>query len=272
MSRVRPPDNIPADSSRLPQTQATGRAGRQAGNCTSSRAAGGARAVTTLHGGMSGPVAVTEAVAFATSDYWWAQVTLASRLLLAMVLGVAALGKLIDPEGPEHWLGDARLLPHPIPKLVGVVFPWVEVAVCALLLLGVQPKVVGNVALAMFGGFTLLVLRRVAKGQTAECGCLGQILPTYAGWPELVRNLLLACAAGLMAWRPSPYLSADLVLDPQQFLTGGLLSLSEAIPTVLVVGLLAPVALVPGALVTGIGWALAVDLQGLPRTGTGPKS
>ncbi|MGZ6827713.1 MAG: MauE/DoxX family redox-associated membrane protein, partial [Mycobacteriales bacterium] len=123
-----------------------------------------------------------------------------ARLVLAAVLGYAALTKIGDPAATVRAVRAYRLLPEALAVPFGHALPWVELALAALLLLGMAIRltaVLTSVLLAVFIGG---VASAWARGLTIDCGCFGgggvTAHPGYAG--ELLRDgLLLGLALGL---------------------------------------------------------------------------
>src|SRR5260370_36919116 len=130
-------------------------------------------------------------------------VLLLIRLLLAVVFAVAGLAKLADRAGSRQALvafGVPALLAPPS----GVLLPLAELAVAVALL---------PVATARWGALGALVLLllfvggigyNLAHGRTPNCHCFGQLHSAPAGWPTLIRNLILAAIAASVV-RRGPY-------------------------------------------------------------------
>src|SRR5205823_3383156 len=129
----------------------------------------------------------------------------------------------------------------------GLLLPLAELAVAMALLL---PATAWWGAL---GAFALLLLfvggigYNLARGRTPDCHCFGQLHSAPAGWPTLIRNLVLAVVAAVVVifgWS-TPELSVVDWLAP--------LSLSQRVDVL--VGLMVLVLLLAG------GWMLVHVLR-----------
>ncbi len=124
-------------------------------------------------------------------------VLLVARLLLAVVFVVAGLAKLADRAGSRQALRDFGV-PAPLAVPLGVLLPLTELAVSVALV----PT--ASAWWGALGAFALLLLFiagisfNLARGRTPDCHCFGQLHSTPAGWPTLIRNLVLAAIAGLV--------------------------------------------------------------------------
>lgn len=139
---------------------------------------------------------------------------LAARLLLGVVLLVAGALKLADLPGSVESVVAYRLLPFAWAEAVGLVLPVLEVAVGALLLLGLFTRPGAVVAGLLMLAFVAGVVSAWARGLSNDCGCFGDGGPVAPGeashLPVLLRDgALLVVAAGLAARRPPTPLSLD---------------------------------------------------------------
>ncbi|NHC15607.1 MauE/DoxX family redox-associated membrane protein [Motilibacter deserti] len=128
----------------------------------------------------------------------WAAVP--ARLLLAGVLGYAALSKIGDPAATVRAVRAYDLLPDGLATVVGHGLPAFELALAALLLAGVALRLTATVTAVLLGVFLAGIVSAAARGLAIDCGCFGGGGPTddpaYAS--EIVRDsLLLAVAVGL---------------------------------------------------------------------------
>ncbi len=119
------------------------------------------------------------------------------RLTLAGVFATAAFGKLFDREGTEKAFanfGVPELMRQPLAR----VLPIVELAV-ALALLFVSSSWVGSVGAAsllivFLGG----MVYQLAKGNTPDCHCFGQLHSEPVGFSSIARNIVLLAMAGFL--------------------------------------------------------------------------
>ena len=119
------------------------------------------------------------------------------RLVLAAVFLVAGMAKLADLAGSRQALRDFGV-PASLSSPFGVLLPLAELAVAGALL----PSAWWGAA----GAFVLLLLfvagisYNLAHGRTPDCHCFGQLHSAPAGWPTLIRNLVLSALAGVVVW------------------------------------------------------------------------
>jgi len=123
---------------------------------------------------------------------------LASRLLLAAVLAVAAVAKLRDPAGTRGALAGFQV-PARYRHPVSVVLPIVEIGIAVLLLPAATAEAAALAAAALLAGFTGGLLSVLARGEEVECNCLGSISRRPVGWPAVLRNVGLLGLAGFVA-------------------------------------------------------------------------
>src|SRR5436305_1632520 len=124
-------------------------------------------------------------------------VVLLARLVLAVVFLVAGIAKLADLAGSRQALRDFGV-PAQLADPFGLLLPLAELAVAVALLFP---------ATAWWGAVGALVLLllfvggigyNLAHGRQPDCHCFGQLHSAPAGWPTLIRNLVLAAIAGII--------------------------------------------------------------------------
>lgn len=119
------------------------------------------------------------------------------RVLLAAVFLIAGLAKLADLAGSRRAMHDFGV-PTKLSNPFGVLLPLAELAVAAALLLPPSAwwGVVGALALLLL--FVVGIAFNLAHGRQPDCHCFGQLHSAPAGWPTLIRNLVLAAGAGVV--------------------------------------------------------------------------
>jgi hypothetical protein len=124
-------------------------------------------------------------------------VLLTARLVLAVVLALAAVGKLLDPRGARRAAREFGV-PVRLAGPVAIVLPLVELA-AAVALVGRGSARWGALgALALLALFSLVIARALANGRHPDCHCFGQLHSTPAGRGAFLRNLVLAGLAGFI--------------------------------------------------------------------------
>jgi peroxiredoxin len=162
------------------------------------------------------------------------------RLALSVVFGLAAVAKLADYEGTRRAavsFGAPQKLATPLARLL----PFAELAV-ALALLPVESAWWGALgALALLLIFITAIATNLARGQTPDCHCFGQLHSAPVGWSVLLRNLVLAVLAGLVAWQGREDAGPDALSWLRNFKT---VELVQFIVGLAVLGLLVAVTLI----------------------------
>ena len=118
------------------------------------------------------------------------------RLLLAGVLGVAAVGKLADRAGSRRAVVDFGV-PERLASPAASLLPLAELAAAGLLVPAATAEWGALLALVLLAFFVAAIALNLFKGRRPDCHCFGQLHSAPAGWSTLVRNLVLAAAA---AW------------------------------------------------------------------------
>jgi protein-disulfide isomerase/uncharacterized membrane protein YphA (DoxX/SURF4 family) len=139
--------------------------------------------------------------------------SLAGRLLLAGVLGYAALSKIGDPAATVRAVRAYQILPVAVTGPFGHALPWVELSVAALLLLGLAVRIAGAAAVVLMTMFVVGIASAAVRGLRIDCGCFGggglTAHPHYTG--ELVRDVLLLAVSVAVTVIPR----SRLAIDPQ---------------------------------------------------------
>jgi peroxiredoxin len=120
-----------------------------------------------------------------------------ARLLLAAVFIVAGFAKLADLPGSRQALRDFGV-PAVLANPFGALLPLAEIAVAVALIPSASAWWGALGALALLLLFVAGISYNLARGRTPDCHCFGQIHSSPAGWPTLIRNLLLAAVAGFV--------------------------------------------------------------------------
>jgi uncharacterized membrane protein YphA (DoxX/SURF4 family) len=134
------------------------------------------------------------------------EVAYVGALALAVVFAWAGVAKLRTPAATAATFRALRLPAHGV---LARTVPLAELALAALLV--AAPRFGGPVAVVLLGGFTLLLARRLGRGETVSCGCFGSARQAPIAATDLVRNGLLiglAVAVAVLAAPAVPGLSA----------------------------------------------------------------
>jgi len=126
-------------------------------------------------------------------------IALGARLILGGVLFAAGLLKYQHLDKSQMAVRAYELLPISLANFMGVVLPFVEIAVGILLILGAAIRIssmVGGILMLMF---ITGISQAWARGLSIDCGCFGgggQVAPGTASYlPEILRDAALALLA-----------------------------------------------------------------------------
>lgn len=122
---------------------------------------------------------------------------LIARLLLTAVFLVAGFAKLADLAGSRQALRDFGV-PAVLANLFGVFLPVVELVVAVTLILPISAWWGALSALILLLLFVAGIGSNLARGRQPECHCFGQLHSSPAGWPTLLRNVVLAALASVI--------------------------------------------------------------------------
>jgi uncharacterized membrane protein YphA (DoxX/SURF4 family) len=145
-----------------------------------------------------------------TAQPW---IGLLARLVLGGVLLVAGYLKVIAPDKSQMAVRSYEMLPNSIANLLGLVLPFLEIAIGVLLVLGALTKV-----MAALGGLTMVIFiiaisQAWARGLNIDCGCFGgggAVAPGQTKYlQEILRDTGLALLAGYLIRYPVTKFSVD---------------------------------------------------------------
>ena len=146
------------------------------------------------------------------SVYPWAG-TLA-RAIVGAVWIAAGATKVSDLAASGRAVNAYELLPVEVGRAVGAALPFVELALGALLLLGLATRLAAAVSAALLAAFVAGIASVWARGLSIDCGCFGGggalaegQSPAY-GW-EITRDSALLLLSVFLVLRPHTRLSLD---------------------------------------------------------------
>lgn len=148
-----------------------------------------------------------------------------ARLCVGGVFFVSGLGKLADHEGTVAAMSRYPFLPKGSGRLLAYVFPYIELALGAMLVLGLLTRLAAVGAVLLFVVFTALVVYDLTRGQQQSCHCFGRISAERLTPIAVVRNLFLLGLSVLVVAGFDGLLSMDA---PLHSATGGVLPLLAA--------------------------------------------
>jgi len=119
------------------------------------------------------------------------------RIALSVVFSLAGITKLMDQTGTREAVKNFGV-PEASAPAVALILPFVELAVAIGLLFSEATAVSSISGLLLLGVFILAISVNLARGQTHDCHCFGQLYSRPLGWPTLVRNVVFALGAGFV--------------------------------------------------------------------------
>lgn len=122
------------------------------------------------------------------------------RIALSAIFGLAGVTKLLDQRGTRDAVRNFGL-PESLAPALSIVLPIAELAIAAGLLFDRTTRTSAPAALLVLGLFVVAISVNLARGQTHDCHCFGQLYSRPLGWPTLARNLIFALAAGFVLWQ-----------------------------------------------------------------------
>jgi len=125
-------------------------------------------------------------------------ILLIERAGLALLFAIAGAAKLVDVGRTRVSLAGFGVPPRLVPA-AAVVLPLVELAVAVTLIPGGTAAGAGAAGAAVLVVFTGAIARVIARGERPECNCFGAVHSRPVGWTAVVRNVVLAAAAVMVA-------------------------------------------------------------------------
>jgi uncharacterized membrane protein YphA (DoxX/SURF4 family) len=147
---------------------------------------------------------------------------LGARVVLGVVFAVAGWSKVGDLAASGRAVNAYRLMPFGVAKVVGAALPFVELALAALLIVGLATRLAAAIAALLLIVFLVGITSVWARGLSIDCGCFGGGGTLAAGthpnyfW-DVARDFGLLALAVLLFLTPRTPVSIDsYVLGPQE--------------------------------------------------------
>jgi uncharacterized membrane protein YphA (DoxX/SURF4 family) len=158
---------------------------------------------------------------------WKIVVSTVARLGLAAVFLISGALKAADPDQTWVAVNAYRLLPRAGVDVIAGILPWFELALGALLLIGLGVRIVAAISGLVLLGFIIGVTQAWARGLSIDCGCFGgggDVAPNETSYgTELLRDAgFIILAVWLIIW-PRTLLALETMLNGEKEpeLTGG---------------------------------------------------
>jgi uncharacterized membrane protein YphA (DoxX/SURF4 family) len=128
---------------------------------------------------------------------------LACRLVPAGLLLWAGVAKALDQQGSILSVSSYELLPDPLVRLFATLLPWAEIAIAALLILGLFVRFAGAATAIVTVVFIAGMAQAKARGLQIDCGCFGAGgAGDGVSWWDIVRDVPIVLAGLYLTLRP----------------------------------------------------------------------
>src|SRR6266404_5771796 len=128
------------------------------------------------------------------------------RIALSAVFSLAGITKLMDQPGTREAVKNFGA-PDAIAPAVALVLPFIELAIAVGLLFSETTVVSSSAGILLLSLFVVAISVNLARGQTHDCHCFGQLYSRPLGWSTLARNIVFALGAGFVLWRSEEHTS-----------------------------------------------------------------
>ncbi|WP_075263698.1 MauE/DoxX family redox-associated membrane protein [Streptomyces sp. Tue 6075] len=146
-----------------------------------------------------------------------------ARTALGVVWGWAGWAKVQEPQAALQAVRAYRILPEVLVGPVGYGLPALELAISALLLLGLRCRLAGVLSSALLAAFLAGVIQAQARGLSIDCGCFGgggEVESADTQYlKEVLRDLVLLWPSVWLAFQPAVHCALDNLLDRQHVTT-----------------------------------------------------
>lgn len=132
------------------------------------------------------------------------------RIALSVVFSLAGITKLMDQAGTREAVKNFGA-PEASAPAVALILPFVELAIAIALLFSGTAAVSSISGLLLLSVFIVAIGVNLARGQTHDCHCFGQLYSRPLGWPTLVRNIIFALGAAFVFWQATLNASPNIV-------------------------------------------------------------
>lgn len=147
----------------------------------------------------------------------WPWIGLAARLLVGGVWLAAGVLKLPDPAESVRAVRAYQILPETLVPAIGYGLPILEVAIGALLILGIAVRVSAVISACLLAAYIIGIASAWSRGLQIDCGCFGgggEIASADTRYPqEIARDVGLTALAVALALWPRTRLAVGTILS-----------------------------------------------------------
>ena len=112
--------------------------------------------------------------------------------VVALVFLLAGVAKLLSKRPVSQSVEAYGVLSRPVARLIGILLPWIELAIAAALLTGIMGGLAWVLALTLLLIFSLAQATILLRGHEVPCGCFGSFSTRPVRWGNVLSNLALA--------------------------------------------------------------------------------
>ena len=135
------------------------------------------------------------------------------RIGLGVIFIISGAGKLPELAAFVDQVEEANLLPHALARAYGTALPYVEIAIGALLLLGLLSRFAAGIGGLAALSFIIGNSTRLYRGLYGECGCFGSIASLQFSTREaLIIDCVLLIMAIQILVHKGEFLSLDSII------------------------------------------------------------
>ena len=138
---------------------------------------------------------------------------LLARVGLAAIFLTSGLLKAVDPRTTVVAVRGYQIFPESLVVMIAAVLPYLEIALGALLVLGLATRLAAVLSAVVLVAFIAGVISAAARGLSIDCGCFGgggEIAADQTAYTEeILRDLGFVVLAGFLIVRPETPVSID---------------------------------------------------------------
>jgi len=135
------------------------------------------------------------------------------RIGLGVIFIISGAGKLPELAAFVDQVEEANLLPHALARAYGTALPYVEIAIGALLILGLLSRFAAGIGGLAALSFIIGNSTRLYRGLYGECGCFGSIASLQFSTREaLIIDCVLLIMAIQILVHKGEFLSLDSII------------------------------------------------------------
>lgn len=137
-------------------------------------------------------------------------ITVLLRLALSAIFAAAGVTKLRDQPGTQTAVKNFGA-PESVAPPIAILLPIAELLTAVGLLLANTAGAAALAGLILLTAFIVAISINLARGNTHDCHCFGQLYSRPLGWPTLLRNIVFAAGAAFVFWQSTIAASPGIV-------------------------------------------------------------